>query len=163
MYIPVELQRRLVENEQVDNHFKLPNCEVFTSNYRIFIKEYGTKDIVYSQVSSVETFVKRNSTLIILGILLVVLELIALQITPPSWSDRTPFTRILFGEFGWICFIVGAILLLFGYFDKVPALKLHVTGLPDQPIFTGRQKDLNTLSQIITQRRLKSFEVTYSK
>jgi len=135
------LQQVLVDNETVENTFSLKGVELYATNRRLVTIQGRTiRDYDYSHISSVAYSSKRYWALIVIGILLVALG-VAIGLLLDAVAVMIGFLS------------VGLILIIIGVILKPEWIEINVVGLPESVRFRGSKKDLDSLLQIIRQKR----------
>ena len=140
------LQQILVGNETVENTFSLKGVELYATNRRLITIQGRTiRDFDYNHISSVAYSSKRYWALIIFGILLV-----AIGVAVGLLLDAM---EVMMGFLG-----VGLILMIIGVILKPEWVEVNVVGLPEPVKFGGSKQDLDSLLQIIRQKRYSTTE-----
>ena len=155
--IPEDVTKYLVKDEIVDKRFDLNQQTVFTSAKRLFIKRGSTvKDFSYSHVSDVELKIERKWWLFYAGVAIIVGSFLIRLFDTPSWADNFPASRLMY-SYGvpWFYYILGLILGIVGYLSKTLSIKLSVAGLSEDQILSGNKVTLNSLFQLLNERRFQ--------
>ena len=115
------------------------------------------KDVSYAHISSVESQVKRNWLVVLIGIAIIIGTIYAQQIdNPPTWATFGAWGRMMFshGIFGVMFYILlGAVLIVIGYRRKTDFIKFSVSGLTEIQELSGDKNSLDNLSKLINERR----------
>jgi len=142
-----ELGKYLTKDEIIEREFNLPNCKVWATNKRLFIKK-GRKiqDLDCNHISSVGFSQKRYYYLIALGFFLLILGCIF-----------SPNGLVFIPEVGKVIaimlYLAGIICLVLGVFLKKEFLELVVLGFNTPIKFEGHKQDLDHLLKIIREKR----------
>lgn len=152
--IPKDIEKYLVRDEVVEKRFTLKEHNVFTSKNRLFIKQGNTvRDISYAHISSIELQVKRNWSIIFIGILLIAYTFYVQQDNPPSWTFIGPPGRLMHSEIWWFFIILGVFLITLGFLRKTPSIKLSVAGVSEKQVLSGDKDTIDALFRLINERR----------
>lgn len=162
MDIPKDVEELLVENESVDNEYRLRDRYVFTSQNRMFIskvKDTSVIDINFTHISSIKSGYKRKWNLTLFGLVMIVGTIILRQCEPQSWLIG-PWGRLMYGYEdgsmgGWICYILGVVIIIVGFIWKSPSVKLSASSLSEEEVFTGYKDTLEALFRLVNERRFQ--------
>jgi len=135
--IPNNVLNRLTENETVERSFHLKGCKVYATDKRLLRTEGRTvRDFDYAHISSIAYTSKRYWWLIVVGIVLMIIG------------------AFVGSEARIALIIVGLILIIAGATAKSEWVEANVVGLPTPARFEGSRQELDSLLQIIRQRRI---------
>ena len=160
--VPKDVKKYLVQDEVIDNQFRLKNQSVFTSINRMFIKTGNTvRDISYAHISSLQLLEKRKWLVTVIGFLVIVATFCIRQFDPPSWANISPFSRLMYGYGdgwggGWAYYILGVILIISGYIWKSSSIKCSVAGISGELVLSGSKNRIDVLFQTLNERRFKN-------
>ena len=161
--IPADVEKYLVKDEIVDKEFDFKDRNVFATANRLIIKHGNTvKDISFAHISSMESRVKRNWLIIIIGIVIILGAFYLRQLDPPSWASAYPWSRLLYGAYGddsdwggWVYYISGVIAIIVGSRLKIRSVKLSVAGLSEAQVFVGGEYTVDAFFRLVNERRLQ--------
>ena len=135
--VPRQVKNILVEDEAVEHQFDLKGQELYATSKRlIVVKGRSIRDFDYAHISSVAYDSKRYRWLIILGIVIAIIGM--------SIGEGV---AIAAGA------IIGFILILIGIMAKSEHVELSIVGVPQPEKFEGERDDLDSLLQLVRQRR----------
>lgn len=139
--IPQPIQNILTEDENIEEIFDLEGQQVYATDKRLLVvKERSIRDFDYTHISSVLYSSKRYRWLIALGILLTIVGYFVGDFFGSAWA--IPFVGI------------GVILIIVGVVRKSEWIEVNVVGVPDPQKFPGEKRNLDSLLQIIRQKRM---------
>jgi hypothetical protein len=135
--IPNNILNRLTENETVEKKFHLKGCKVYATDKRLLRTEGRTiRDFDYAHISSIAYSSKRYWWLIVVGIVLMIIGV------------------FVGGEARIALIIIGLILIIAGAVAKSEWVEANVVGVPNPVKFEGSRQELDSLLQVIRQRRI---------
>jgi hypothetical protein len=147
----VEIDKYLTTGEVIDKTFTLKGYDVHATNKRLFVSSFDGKtvqDYVYDHISSLVFTAKRYRWLIVLGAVIAVVSLFAMNNTL-----RPPFSVGF--QWQWIGLLIGIAIILAGIFMKKEVMVLFVIGIPGNllPALQGDRKDLDDLFRTIREKK----------
>ena len=140
--IPREVERILAEDETIEKSFDLKDCKLYATDMRLLMIQGRTvRDFDYTHISSIAHSSKRYWGLIVVGILIAGAGI--------AFGQLLNEVGIAIGSIG-----VGLILIIIGAIAKSEWIKASVVGVNDPINFSGSKQDLDSLLQIIRQKRI---------
>ncbi|MFW6150610.1 MAG: SHOCT domain-containing protein [Chloroflexota bacterium] len=135
--IPQEIRNMLTRHEAVEECFDLRGCRVYATSKRILVHEGRTiKDFDYTHISSVTSSCRHYRWLAVLGALFIALAV---------YVATVEATAALVS--------IGVVLIAGGIIIKSPWVQVNVVGMTYPMRFEGSGQTLDSLMQVIRERR----------
>ena len=142
--IPRRILDVLTEDEVIEKSFDLKDCQIYATDKRLLeVTGQAIRDYDYTHISSVAYTSKRYWWLIVLGIVLMVVGVIASNVV--GTDERMAIVTV--------GVIIGLILIVIGAVKKSEWVETNVVGVPKSVKYKGERQDLDSLLQIIRQKR----------
>lgn len=139
--IPKEIKKYLAKDEFVERRFNLKGCRVYATSKRLLeLAGRSVRDYDYNHISSISYTSKRNWWLIILGVIVLIAGI--------YFGSEIDETII------WVSIGFGSLLIILGALRKSERVEVSVIGVPETVKYRGRREDLDSLLQIVRQKRL---------
>jgi hypothetical protein len=135
--IPKNIRSLLTENETIEKRFDLKGCKLYATDKRLLRTEgRSITDFDYAHISSIMYSSKRYWWLIVPGIVLMIIGAFV-------------------GSYAGIALIIiGFIFIIAGAIAKSEWVEANVVGVPKPVKFEGSRQDLDSLLQIVRQKRI---------
>jgi len=132
---PQQIQNTLTRDEVVEKAFGLKGCLVYATGKRLLVLKGRTiRDYDYVHISSVAYSSKRYWWLIAVGVILIIVGVLFRPL------------MVILGGIGLVLAICGAVL-------KSEWVEVNVVGVSEVPKFKGPRQRLDSLLQIIREKR----------
>lgn len=139
--LPKQLESILTDDETVERSFDLKGCHVYATDKRLVELAGRTiRDYDYTHISSIAYSSKRYWWLIVLGIITVIAGIY--------------FGRYIDEMVVWASVGIGFLLIILGVFMKSEWVEVNVVGVPKPVKYEGSRVILDSLLQIVRQKRL---------
>lgn len=138
--IPKQVKSILAEDEIIEGSFDLKECEVYATDRRLLMMQGRTvRDFDYAHISSVAYSSKRFSwSLIVIGLIITFIGAV-------SGMEGGVAAAVI---------IVGLILLIIGVMKKSEWVEINVVGVSNPIKYKGSRDALDSLLQIVREKRL---------
>lgn len=139
--IPQQIQNVLTRDEVLEKSFDLQDCRVYATSKRLLeLKGRSTRDFHYAHISSIAYLSKRYWWLIAIGVIFAIGGIIMGRLLDEM-------------AIGMIAIVPGVILILVGALYKPEWVVLNVVGISEPHKFEGSKQTLDSLLQIIREKR----------
>lgn len=147
MKLPKQIQNILIEDEVIKKSFDLKGCQVYATEKRLLVIEGRTvRDFDYAHIPSIAYSSKGRRGLVAFGTVLLII------------AFSLPFVRYVGVHSGpWemaILIVPGLTLIVAGIILKSERVEINVVGISSPIKFRGSRQDLDSLLQIIRQKRM---------
>lgn len=138
--IPKQISSVLAVDEVIEKMFDLNDCKVYATDKRLLtLKGRTIKDYDYTHISSIEYSSKRHWGLLVFGIILVFGGVLIAS------ASGVPIALALSA--------IGFIFIFLAAFMKSEWVEIRVVGVPNPVKYKGSRHELDSLLQIIRQKR----------
>ncbi|MDO8716726.1 MAG: hypothetical protein Q7J73_07980 [Dehalococcoidales bacterium] len=163
IYVPEEVAKLLVKDEEINSQFPFYELMVFTSKYRVFLDNgKKVKDVSYSSISSVEVEEKTRWDIITWGLLFWGILIIFTLSSCVNLGNRTALGYLLTetGIAGSLAtlgiFICAISLMVFGLKRKNNHVRLNIAGIPQGIILKGDKDITDNFLRRVNDGRFQS-------
>lgn len=137
--LPKQLESILTDDERVEKTFTLRGCRVYATSKRLVELAGRTiRDYDYTHISSIAYSSKRYWWLIAIGVIIMI-------------------AGFSFGGgdiIAWASAGIGLLVIILGIFMKSEWVEVNVVGVPNPVKYKGSRVTLDSLLQIVRQKRL---------
>lgn len=138
--IPKQVEVILTEDETIEKSFDLNGCHLYATDKRLLeLKGRTVRDYDYAHIASIAYTSKRYQSLIVLGIIFLIAGISAAVAGAPA----------LLALAG-----IGLILVIAGIIKKSEWVEVSVVGVANPAKYEGSREALDSLLQIVRQKRL---------
>ncbi|MFC1862164.1 SHOCT domain-containing protein [Chloroflexota bacterium] len=139
--LPKQIQSALTDDETVERSFNLKGCKVYATSKRLLeLTGRTVRDYDYTHVSSIAYSSKRYWALLVFGIIAVIAGIY-------SFGDTD-------GTIFWVLIGIGCFLIILGVFRKSEWVEVNIVGVQNTVEYKGSRDELDSLLQIVRQKRL---------
>ena len=140
--LPKQIRNILTEDETIEKSFHLKGRKVYATNKRLLdLAGRTVMDYDYTHISSIGYTSKRYWGLIILGIIIMAVGIFA--------GFNLDVTEIIIGSV-----LGGLIFIIIGSIAKSESVMVYVVGVDDPVTYKGSNDKLDSLLQIVREKRL---------